>query len=118
MSKKSFFFILLFFCVFHPWLFALNSLQHNQGFISSQSSKLSTTYVEHETIYIDGNNTVNTSNNFYNATGFNPETNYTITVHTKDTTGNVNDTDVNSTASTLPDIQVPTYSNQIYQQRR
>ncbi|MCH7561316.1 MAG: VCBS repeat-containing protein, partial [Thaumarchaeota archaeon] len=52
-------------------------------------------------IYINGSNVANTSNNFYNATGLLPNTNYTITIHTKDNAGNVNNTDVNSTASTL-----------------
>ena len=52
-------------------------------------------------IYIDGNNVLNTSNNYYNATGLSENTNYTITVHTKDTSGNVNDTDVNDTAKTM-----------------
>ncbi|MBW2966578.1 hypothetical protein KY342_05730 [Candidatus Woesearchaeota archaeon] len=51
-------------------------------------------------VYIDGDNVANTSDNFYNATGLNPSTDHTITINTKDTFGNVNDTDVNSTAST------------------
>jgi hypothetical protein len=51
-------------------------------------------------VYINGSNTANTSNNYYNATGLSSNTTYTITVHTKDTSGNVNDTDVNSTART------------------
>jgi len=51
-------------------------------------------------IYIDGSNVANTSNNFYNATGLTASTSYTITVHTKDTSGNVNNTDVNNTATT------------------
>ncbi|MBW2966581.1 hypothetical protein KY342_05745 [Candidatus Woesearchaeota archaeon] len=52
-------------------------------------------------IYIDGSNVANTSNNFYNATGLNQGTSYTITVHTKDNNSNINVTDVNSTASTI-----------------
>lgn len=52
-------------------------------------------------VYINGNNVANTSNNFYNATGLSENTEYTITVHTKDTSGNVNNTDVSSTAKTL-----------------
>ncbi|MBW3004047.1 hypothetical protein KY337_05785 [Candidatus Woesearchaeota archaeon] len=53
-------------------------------------------------IYLDGVNVVNLSApvNYYNATGLEDETNYTITVHTMDHTGNVNDTDVNSTVTT------------------
>ncbi|MBR9682450.1 MAG: DUF2341 domain-containing protein, partial [Candidatus Aenigmarchaeota archaeon] len=64
-------------------------------------------------IYINGSNVANTSNNYYNATGLTNSTIYVITVHTKDTTGNVNDTDVNDTANTLvPDITSPTYSSE------
>ena len=63
-------------------------------------------------IYINGSNVANTSNNYYNATGLTADTNYTITLHTKDTTGNVNDTDVNSTASTLAAVNTaPTIIN-------
>lgn len=52
-------------------------------------------------IYLDGINVDNTTDNFYNMTGLSPGTDYIITVHTKDHTENVNDTDVNSTVSTL-----------------
>jgi len=52
-------------------------------------------------IYIDDINVQNTTNAYYNATGLSQDTNYTITIHTKDLEGNVNDTDVNNTASTL-----------------
>gem|GEM_PF-6042787 len=58
-------------------------------------------------IYLDGSNVANTSNNYYNATSLSSDTSYTITVHTKDTTENVNDSDVNSTASTLADTTKP-----------
>ncbi|MBW2964234.1 DNRLRE domain-containing protein, partial [Candidatus Woesearchaeota archaeon] len=51
-------------------------------------------------IYINGTNVANSSNNYYNATGLASDTTYTITVHTKDTNGNVNTSDVNSTART------------------
>lgn len=52
-------------------------------------------------IYINGTNVANTSNNYYNATNLTANTTYTITIHTKDNTGNINTTDVNSTARTL-----------------
>jgi len=52
-------------------------------------------------IYINGTNVVNTSNNYYNALGLNQDTNYTITIHTKDISGNVNFTDVSDTVRTL-----------------
>ena len=60
-------------------------------------------------VFIDGVNLANTSNNYYNATGLSAETNYTITIHTKDSVGNINDTDVNDSAVTLanPDLDVP-----------
>ena len=51
-------------------------------------------------VYVDGEWKINTSNNYYNATGLNPHTDYTITVHTKDYDTNVNDTDANDTATT------------------
>jgi len=51
-------------------------------------------------IYLDGINIVNTSNNFYNATGLSSSTNYTITVHTIDHSGNINTADVNDTQTT------------------
>jgi hypothetical protein len=51
-------------------------------------------------IYLDGVNIVNTSNNYYNATGLTSNTNYTIILNTKDTTGNVNYADVSNTATT------------------
>jgi hypothetical protein len=52
-------------------------------------------------IFIDSVNVANTSNNYYNATGLDDNTEYTITLWTKDITGNVNNTDVNSSAMTL-----------------
>jgi hypothetical protein len=57
-------------------------------------------------VYINGSNVANTSNNYYNATGLTSETWYVITVHTKDVSGNINNTDVNSTARTA-DVTVP-----------
>ncbi|MFC1704891.1 LamG-like jellyroll fold domain-containing protein [Nanoarchaeota archaeon] len=62
-------------------------------------------------IYIDGIWKANTSNNFYNATGLFGDTNYTITVHTKDTTGNINNTDVNSSTKTLDNVPPNSITN-------
>ncbi|MEM4270537.1 MAG: fibronectin type III domain-containing protein [Candidatus Pacearchaeota archaeon] len=61
-------------------------------------------------VYINGVKKIITSNNYYNATGLMPDTEYTITVHTRDKSGNVNEKDVSSTARTLPssDNQPPT----------
>ncbi len=61
-------------------------------------------------VYINGSNVANTSDDHYNATGLAQYTDYMITVHTKDTSSNVNDTDVNSTAKTRDGIP-PEYSS-------
>jgi hypothetical protein len=58
-------------------------------------------------IYIDSINVANISNNYYNATGLTNNTQYTITVHTKDTNGNINNTDINSTVRTLSYNSIP-----------
>ncbi|MFC1800743.1 hypothetical protein ACFLYT_01670, partial [Nanoarchaeota archaeon] len=63
-------------------------------------------------IYINGAWQINTTDNFYNATSLSAETNYTITVHTQDHYGNINNIDQNSTATTLSDTAPPTI-NQI-----
>jgi hypothetical protein len=52
-------------------------------------------------VYLDGTWKVNTSNNYYNATSLNSNTDYTITIRTKDAVGNVNMTNVSSTVKTL-----------------
>jgi len=52
-------------------------------------------------LYIDEKNIANVSNNLYNFTELNPDTKYKITIHTKDNTGNVNNTDVNIVIATL-----------------
>lgn len=51
-------------------------------------------------VYLDSVWKTNTSDHYYNATGLNSSALYTIRMHTKDTTGNVNNSDVNNTAST------------------
>ena len=56
-------------------------------------------------IYIDGINVANSSVSTYNATGFSQNENHTIKVHTQDSVGNINDTDVNSTALTSQIIE-------------
>jgi len=52
-------------------------------------------------VYLNGTWKTNTSNNYYNATGLAENTAYMLTINTKDTVGNVNTTNVNSTAKTL-----------------
>ncbi|MBR9706141.1 hypothetical protein GOV14_03845 [Candidatus Pacearchaeota archaeon] len=51
-------------------------------------------------IFIDGSEVHRTSNNYYKAIDLNEDTRYTITVHTMDLTGNINDFDVSNTART------------------
>ncbi len=52
-------------------------------------------------VFIGGINVLNTSNNYYNATGLSEDTSYTINIHTKDINGNINDNNVTDDASTL-----------------
>lgn len=58
-------------------------------------------------IFIDGDEVAATSDNFYRAEDLLPNTNYTITVHTRDTSGNENIADVSNTAGTKPDSTIP-----------
>jgi hypothetical protein len=51
-------------------------------------------------VYIGATNIANTSNNYYNATGLASNTEYTITINTKDNSGNVNTTNVTNTNKT------------------
>jgi len=58
----------------------------------------------HTELYLNGTFITNipAPQNYYNATGLLPDTSYTLGTHTVDTAGNVNETWVNDTASTLP----------------
>jgi hypothetical protein len=62
-------------------------------------------------IYVGGINVANTSSNYYNATGLTQNSTYTITINTKDLTGNVNTTNVSNTNKTLVDNTPPVISN-------
>ncbi len=55
----------------------------------------------HVIVYLDGVWRTNVSNNYYNATGLDSNTSYTISTHTVDTSGMINSTWVNDTAKTL-----------------
>ncbi|NMX22070.1 hypothetical protein C5S30_06495 [ANME-1 cluster archaeon GoMg4] len=57
----------------------------------------------HVLIYLNGTWRVNTTEEWYNATGLEPDTEYEIGTRTVDETGNVNGTWVNGTARTLPE---------------
>lgn len=61
----------------------------------------------HTEIYLDGIFQTNTFAEYFNATGLEPDTNYTIGTHTADIYGNVNETWVNFTAKTDPDTISP-----------
>jgi len=60
-------------------------------------------------LYLDGTNVANltSSVNSYIALGLTPNTVHTLTVYTKDSTGNVNTTPVSNTTSTLPNAVIP-----------
>jgi len=66
-------------------------------------------------LYLNGNNVANITLNSYNFTGLTANTSYTIIIHTKDTSGNINNTDVSNTNRTLPlsggDVTPPVISN-------
>ncbi len=53
-------------------------------------------------VYLNGPWKTNTSDKFFNATGLNAGTDYEIATRTVDTNGNINETWVNQTATTLP----------------
>jgi hypothetical protein len=56
----------------------------------------------HTEIYLNGSFQTITSAEFFNATGLAPETSYTISTRTVDTAGNINQTWMNDTATTMP----------------
>ena len=64
----------------------------------------------HVIVYLDCAWETNTSNNYYNATGLDSNTSYTIATHTVDTNGNINLTWVNGTARTLAKPMPPNIS--------
>ena len=82
--------------------------------ITNLKSKAATTYINwtwtnppdpdfnHTEIYLDGAFQTITSSEFFNATNLTPETSYTISTRTADTAGNINQTWMNDTATTLP----------------
>ncbi|MDY9927291.1 PKD domain-containing protein, partial [Methanosarcina sp.] len=63
----------------------------------------------HTEIYLNDTFQTNTSAEYFNATGLNPKTNYTISTRTVDLNGNVNETWVNASAKTgsSPDSTSP-----------
>jgi PKD repeat protein len=69
----------------------------------------------HTEIYLNGILQTDTSDGYFNATGLQPETSYTLSTRTVDNNGNVNETWVNSTATTgkviVPIIPVANFSS-------
>ena len=70
---------------------------------------------DHVEVYLDGSFQENVTKGiqFYNATGLNPDTSYTIGLKSVDTSGNVNSSMVTHSASTasLPDTTPPVWSS-------
>ena len=73
-------------------------------------TKPADTDFKHVTVYIDGKFATNTSQEFYNATGFAKGTTHTISTKTVDTSGNVNPVWVNSSATTATADNLPIIS--------
>ncbi|MCK5217385.1 MAG: PKD domain-containing protein, partial [Methanosarcinales archaeon] len=60
----------------------------------------------HTQIYLNSLHQTNTSTTFFNATSLAPNTEYTLSTRTVDTTGNINTTWINNTATTLNTLPI------------
>ncbi len=80
-----------------------NSTSINWSWINPIDSDFAYTIV-----YLNSVWKINTTDDNYTATGLNPHSNYTLTVHTIDTTGNLNNSDANSSVSTLNTLPLAT----------
>ena len=81
-----------------------------QNWIYWQWTNPSDSDFNHVELWIDGVHAINTSNSYYNATGFSPNSTHMISTRTADTGGNINTTWVNDSATTLslvPDTTPP-----------
>lgn len=68
----------------------------------------------HAEVYLNNIFQTNTSTEYFNATGLQPETDYTISTRTVDRNGNVNETWVNSTVTTeVPILPVANFSSNV-----
>jgi hypothetical protein len=76
----------------------------NSIWINWTWNKPSDSDFNHTEIYLNNIFQTNTSAEFFNATGLEPETEYTISTRTVDISGNVNETWVNSTVTTLAEL--------------
>ena len=81
-----------------PW--SLNETAVGETWILWNWTNPSTDF-DHVQIWINGTHVNDTSNNYFNATGLQPNTTYEIGLLTVDAAGNVNTTWVNDTAKTL-----------------
>ncbi len=82
----------------------LNNITYGQTYINWTWTDPADTDFEKVMIYLDGAFKTNVSkgDKHFNATGLTPDTNYMISTHTVDTSGNVNETWVNDTVRTEP----------------
>ena len=55
----------------------------------------------HVIVFLDGINSLNTTSNSFQAIGLTQNSTHTVTIHTADFNGNINNTDVSNTATTL-----------------
>ena len=78
----------------------LQSTSKNKTWIYWQWTNPTETDFKENLIFINSTTPTNTSNNFYNATNLKPDTEYTITILTKDITGNINHNEINNTEKT------------------
>ena len=82
----------------------INNITYGQTYINWTWTDPADTDFEKVMIYLDGAFETNVlrGDKHYNATGLTPDTNYIISTHTVDTSGNVNETWVNDTVRTEP----------------
>ncbi len=98
-------------------LSSVANLQHTSGttWINWTWQNPTDPNFNHTEIYLNGTFQTNTSAEYFNATGLQPETSYTIGTRTVDIYGNVNETWVNLTATTeaelLLDVEPPAFNS-------
>lgn len=89
----------------------LNETAKGYSWINWTWAHLDEDDLNHTLIYIDGTLNGSTSNYYYNATGFLPNTTHNISILAVDRGGNINQTWVNDSASTIPDNTAPTINS-------
>jgi hypothetical protein len=88
---------------------ALQNSSYAQNYITWNWIDPADTDFSKAMIYLNGifKTSITKGVQFYNATGLAPDTSYTISTHTVDTSGNINRTWVNHTARTAPASAIP-----------